>query len=197
MKLEETLRLHNKLWMEISRLMNPEFLTEEFLKKGIYTVGLSIKKKALENMGWTDAMPQSGCFLCQYVDDIGYDIIFCHCVCPVRWNGAGCVAGEFGDWCNALRNHDIDKAKEMAIIIANLPPKFIEEISYRIECFDRYLRICVEGENRERALEIIDAEYTNWCDVETNPDLQFECCEEYILRKLTEDGIAYVEMENE
>lgn len=195
MKLEEALRLHHELWMEISQLMNPEFLTEEFLKSGIYTVELSIKEKALENMGWTDVMPKSGCFLCQYVDDIGYDSS-CYYVCPIRWNGDGCMAGEFGDWCNALRNHDIDKAKEMAIIIANLPQKIDGEISYHIECFDRYLRICVDDENRERALEIIDTEYTNWCDVETNPDLQFECCEEYILRKLTEDGIAYAEMED-
>lgn len=195
MKLEEALRLHHELWMEISRLMNPEFLTEEFLKKGIYTVELSIKEKALENMGWTDVMPENGCFLCQYTE---YTIFAnCYTNCPVRWNGAGCVTGEFGDWCNALRNHDIDKVKEMAIIIANLPPKLDGEISYHIECFDRYLRICVDNENRERALEIIDAEYTNWCDVETNPDLQFECCEEYILRKLTEDGIAFVEMEDE
>lgn len=195
MKLEEALRLHHELWMEISRLMNPEFLTEEFLKSGIYTVELSTKEKALENMGWTDVMPENGCFLCQYTVHTIFDD--CSTNCPVRWNGARCVAGEFGDWCNALRNHDIDKAKEMAIIIANLPPKSVGEISYHIECFDRYLRICVDDENRERALEIIDAEYTNWCDVETNPDLQFECCEEYILRKLTEDGIAYVEMEDE
>lgn len=59
-------------------------------------------------------------------------------------------------------------------------------IEYYIFCFDRYLLVTVRDADKTIAESILDNAYDNWQELDTG-----ECCEEYMLNCLTQQGIHY------
>lgn len=181
MTLMEMLRGHYNLWMEVSRIMTPEIK-----EKCVIFCPDDIKAIALKNIGETEHI-ESNCYVCEYTQD-------CDNGCPIKWRVKDfCVRSEYGNFCYEIKKNNIEKAKEIAVIIANLPCKGTREIQFEISCLERMMIVVVEEEKYDSALKIIDEAYTRWCQVEENPELQFECCEEYILSKLSENGVEYVD----
>jgi len=65
------------------------------------------------------------------------------------------------------------------------------KIEYYVYCFDRFLTVIVNEADKEQAERIIDEAYDEWH--ESDPTM---CCEEFILHRLQEQGIAF-EVEEE
>ena len=59
-------------------------------------------------------------------------------------------------------------------------------INYYIFCLDRVLSVNVKEQDKEKATELIDLAYFEWCESDS-----CECCEEFILSKLESNGIKY------
>lgn len=65
-------------------------------------------------------------------------------------------------------------------------------VYYGIECFDRGIFIAWDGDTRGAAIyAVADDAYNRWIDVDNNPDLQFICCEEYIIGEIEKLGIQF------
>lgn len=65
------------------------------------------------------------------------------------------------------------------------------KIVYAIECLNRDMHVNVNAADFDKANQIIDNAYTAWCNVEENPELQYECCEEHICNELNNNGIEF------
>ena len=63
------------------------------------------------------------------------------------------------------------------------------KIQFEVRCFDRYLDLEVDKNAKDKAERILDEAYLDWFDLESG-----ECCEEYILEKLDENGIPYIDV---
>ena len=183
MTLMEMLRGHYNLWMEVSRIMTPEIK-----EKCVIFCPDKIKEIALKNIGETEHI-ESNCYCCEYSD-------FCS-QCPIKWEHGQCMNSEYFHFCNFLKYEDFEMARRIAARIANLSCEGTREIQFEIVCLERTMTIVVEEEEYDSALKIIDEAYTKWCQIEENPELQFECCEEYILSQLDEAGIDYVDKGSE
>ena len=182
----EALKMHRILWTTIAtddRICCKEAVEEAKNRK----LGESyIKSIAFEIIGEKRYI-SNRCYMCEYCND--------ECdYCPLDFGDENCSKGIYGKWHNALfLEEDFEKAKELALKIANLPEKEIGtvEIQYEIECFDRTAFFEVPDDHERIAREIIDEAYRKWCDPENNPRLEQQCCEESICWELEEAKIPY------
>lgn len=113
---EEALQKHHELWMKIAEITTSELLEGLDENSG----ETKIKRIALKLIGETGYIRHC-CYCCEYAE-IGCE------VCPIRWTyeegseGLPCCDGEYGKWLYAsFIEKNVEKSKELALIIANLP----------------------------------------------------------------------------
>ena len=90
-----------------------QWLSQETLKRGY-----KVKKHAFFKEHNITIIPESECYLCEYVLNKGNG---CE-ECPVYWNNGKCHLGEYAQWANCYSNN-YKKAAEIAEKISKLDEK--------------------------------------------------------------------------
>ena len=111
---KEAVQKHRELWTKIAEITTSELLEGLDGSDG----ETKVKRIALKLIGETGYI-YNCCYCCEYAS-------YCK-DCPVRWTyekygGPPCCEGEYGKWFHvSFIEKNVEKSKELALIIANLP----------------------------------------------------------------------------